>query len=122
MDTPEQKCQYIFGNLIGMFGDTSTNAPSSIFIRELLEETPQCDIFSDLSDVRESYMNKLNTLEANVNEIKDTTIVDRIRKVTLVTSDDEKIAIAVVNHYNEWTQDRLLSCFSTRNWISYQIS
>lgn len=122
MDVEEKKCQNIFQNLLLMFEDPKSNATSTVFINELLEETPRCDRFSSLSDVREAYITKLNYLEANVKEVKDITIVDRIRKITPVTSDDEKLAIKTVNHYNGWTQDRLLSCFNTKNWIYYQIT
>lgn len=122
MNIEEKRCQYIFLNLLQMFESPSSNTVSTVFINELLLETPCCDKFSDLSDVREAYASKLISLEANTNEVKDSNIVDRIKKITPVTPDDEKLAIKTVNHYNKWTQDRLLSCFSARNWVSYQIT
>lgn len=93
MDVKKKKCQYIFQNLLEMFEDPKSNIISTVFINELLEETPQCDKFSSLSDVREAYIGKLNYLESNVTKVKDITIVDKIRKITPVTSNDKNLQL-----------------------------
>ena len=117
----EKECQYIFQNLLRMSNNHKSNIMSTIFINELIEETPTCDTFSDLKDLREAYKNKLNSLEASTNESKNTTIVDRIRTIILTNLNDEKLILKTMCHYNKWTQERLLSSLNTRNWIQYQI-
>lgn len=116
-DEEKSKCQYIYRNLLSMFDDAKNNSTSSIFIRELLDETSRCDKFSNLKDLRDAYRQKLIAINNG-----DDSIIDRIRNVTTVTDDDERLAIVVVNHYNEWTQERLLSCLTRMNWVKYQIA
>lgn len=101
-----------------MFEDPNRSVSSTAFIRELLEETPLCDKYSDLSDVRIAYITKLMESQDLDNH---ETIVKRIKDLAPLNS-DEKVAIEVVNHFNGWTQDRLLSCFNYRNWLGYQIA
>ncbi|KYQ96659.1 hypothetical protein DLAC_03945 [Tieghemostelium lacteum] len=110
-----EKCQYIYKNLLSMYTKKDNSTPASFFIREILEETPKCDKFGDLSGVRNAYENKLNSFD----DKKE--IVGRI-KVLKNTIEDENAVIATAFHYNEWTQDKLLDCLSTKNYLIYQFT
>lgn len=117
----KNKCQYRIRNLLSMFEDSNKSIPSTIFIRQLLEETPQCDEFYDLSKVRNAYNNKLRVLDGT-DDINDNDIVNRIIKIKNVTLEDEKIGMVVVNHYSKWTQDQLISSLTPYNRLKYHIS
>lgn len=67
-----------------------------------------------MSDVRNAYITKFQKLSSPTN------MEERI-KTLQTTPNDEKIVMAVVTHYNGWTQDRLLKNLTTGNWFKYQI-
>lgn len=117
----KNECQYHLKNLLSMFEDSNTSTSSTIFIRELLTRTSQCDEFYDLRKLRNAYMNKLYTLDT-MSKKKDSDIVNRIIKMKNITPEDEKLGMVVVNHYSEWTQDQLIYSFTPYNWSKYQIS
>jgi len=117
----ETKCQYIFSNLLKTLdGENDPQVSSSIFIRELLVETPRCDDISSLFDVRTAYETKLASFDDS-SELNGGIVARMKTGPGRLTSNDEEAASMVAYHYNEWTHDRLLASFSWSNWFGYQI-
>lgn len=96
MISDKNECQYIFKNLLSMFNKEKTmDVTSSLFVRELLQETPRCDEYGSLMDVREAYTRKIADLAGT-----EVDLLPRILAVKDVTASDERVALAVVNLYN----------------------
>lgn len=77
-------------------------------------ETPKCDSLKNLEDLRKDY-------EAKLRSLGEAGVVQRVKDVHNVTESDEKVCIAVANHYGAWTHSDLLAALSGRSWMEYQI-
>lgn len=130
MTTPfdEETCQDLFKDLLAVFirarmhhqrpskpADMDLAFPSSLFVRQLLIDTPHCDLFSDLSDMRNIYQRDI------LQHSRDDKVISRIVDFKNVTEEDDKIVDKVAGHYATWTEDRLISSFNWRNWLRYQL-
>ena len=81
-----------------------------MFIRDFLVDTPQCDKYNDLSDVRKLYVDMVDSIDIGCQE--------RI-KGSIPTNVDEGVARAVAFHYNGWTQDRLAGYGTWKRCINF---
>lgn len=121
MNTERIGCQYTFINLLRISDNSINSTAHTNLIKQLLEDTPPCDKFSDLSDIRNTYVTKLEKLDSITNNNNNINIIDRIKNVSSITSNDQKIVLKTTKYYHKWTRDRLLSSLSITNRIYYHL-
>ena len=98
---PARYCLMLSRNLLTAFERTKHPMLASIAIRELLLETERCDTFTNLSTVREAYTRYL-TAHGTPG------IIGRV-KAAECTDHDLRLSVAVSQHYNGWTQSKIIS-------------
>ncbi len=110
-----RRCQYVSMNLLSMLeGKSPPGSLSSTAVRELMIETPRCDQFCNtkFSTTRKAY-------SAYMKKYGDLGTEERIRELNQ-TPKDELVAASVLNHYNTWTQYRIVATLNYHNWFKYQ--
>jgi len=108
-ESPEQRCQRTYWNLIEALDTFDRNIDSTMYIRELLFQTQKCDYLIDLSLNRFSYIDFMG--QKTINRIKNYS----------TTSFDKQIATRAMNNFGNVDYYDIVSGFDLSNWIYYKM-
>jgi hypothetical protein len=108
-ESPEQRCQTTFWNLIQALDTFDRNVDSTMYIRELLFQTQKCDYLIDLSLNRFLYIDFMGP--KTINRIKNYS----------TTSLDKQIATRAMNYFGNVDYCDIVSGFDLSNWIYYKM-
>ena len=100
-------CQLMYQTLLSCLNNKQIT--STTYIREL-EDTSNCDQFSDFKALRKSLVNNTN--------YNDTNTYERVINFN-ETKNDQKVCDQVYLHYNNYHKPKLIKSLSYPNWLHY---